>query len=354
MSPAAGLLQTTLSATASPVNLTAEGTLDWVHWGRSTPTDVNRKAGAAAQIGTLTSIDGTGFGRFSNGGRPAYTWSDGTPTASATTNAGVALFGAGRGYALTVPADTEARTLVVYVGGWNSNSRLDVSLSDGSAAPYSVALSPSDGNPLRDDYDVRLAITYQAASAGQTLNLRYEQTSAGGTVNFMAATLQGGGSAPVNQPPQLDPIGARTVQVGATLTVDIAAADPDGPAPLVLGAAPLPGTAAFTDNGDGTGRLIWTPSAGDVAASPYSLVVTASDGAGATDSETVAVTVIESAPVNQPPQLDPIGARTVQVGATLTVDIAAADPDGPAPLVLGAAPCPARRPSPTTATAPGV
>ncbi|WP_213462609.1 Ig-like domain-containing protein [Thiocapsa sp.] len=130
------------------------------------------------------------------------------------------------------------------------------------------------------------------------------------------------------------------MQVGATLTVDIAAADPDGPAPLVLGAAPLPGTAAFTDNGDGTGRLIWTPSAGDVAASPYSLVVTASDGAGATDSETVAVTVIESAPVNQPPQLDPIGARTVQVGATLTVDIAAADPDGPAPLVLGAAPLP--------------
>ncbi len=115
-----------------------------------------------------------------------------------------------------------------------------MSLSDGSAAPYSVALSPSDGNPLRDDYDVRLAITYQAASAGQTLNLRYEQTSAGGTVNFMAATLQGGGSAPVNQPPQLDPIGARTVQVGATLTVDIAAADPDGPAPLVLGAAPCP------------------------------------------------------------------------------------------------------------------
>ncbi|WP_213462605.1 GDSL-type esterase/lipase family protein [Thiocapsa sp.] len=287
-----GQLQTTLSATASPVNLTAEGTLDWVHWGRSTPTDVNRKADAAAQIGTLTSIDGTGFGRFSNGGRPAYTWSDGTPTASATTNAGVALAGAGRGYALTVPADTEARTLVVYVGGWNSNSRLDVSLSDGSAAPYSVALSPSDGNPLRDDYDVRLAITYQAASAGQTLNLRYEQTSAGGTVNFMAATLQGGGSAPVNQPPQLDPIGNRTVQVGATLTVDIDAADPDGPAPLVLGAAPLPGTAAFTDNGDGTGRLIWTPSAGDVAASPYSLVVTASDGAGATDSETVAVTVL--------------------------------------------------------------
>ncbi len=179
----------TLAPTNSSVNLSAEGGVDWVHWGRSTSADVSRKAGVATQIGALTSIDGTRFGRFSNTSRPAYTWSDGTPTASATTNAGLVLSGAGRGYALTVPAGTEARTLVVYVGGWKSDARLDVSLSDGSAAPYSVTVSHLDS--LRDDYDARLVVTYQAASNGQTLNLRYVQTSSIGTVNFMAASLQG-------------------------------------------------------------------------------------------------------------------------------------------------------------------
>ncbi len=242
-----GQLQTTLSATASPVNLTAEGTLDWVHWGRSTPTDVNRgRRGGADRHPDEHRRDR--FRAFQQWRAPRLHLERQDAHGERDHQRGRGSLGAGRGYALTVPADTEARTLVVYVGGWNSNrTARRESERRQCRALQRVAPPPSDGNPLRDDYDVRLAITYQAASAGQTLNLRYEQTSAGGTVNFMAATLQGGGSAPVNQPPQLDPIGNRTVQVGATLTVDIAAADPDGPAPLVLGAAPLPGTAAFTD-----------------------------------------------------------------------------------------------------------
>ncbi|QVL50302.1 MAG: PKD domain-containing protein [Thiocapsa sp.] len=214
---ASGLLEAELSATSSSVNLTSEGMLDYAHWGRSTAADINRKAGVAAQIGALTSIDGARFGRFNNSARPAYTWSDGTPTASATTNAGVVLSGAGRGYALTVPADTDARTLVVYVGGWKSDARLDVSLSDGSAAPYSVKVSHLDS--LRDDYDTRLAITYQAASAGQTLNLRYVQTSSIGTLNFMGATLQGGSTSVPPTPAPVAAFTASTESGTAPLTV---------------------------------------------------------------------------------------------------------------------------------------
>ncbi len=116
-----GQLQTTLSATASPVNLTAEGTLDWVHWGQY----AHRRQPQGRRGGADRHPDEHRRDRvraFQQWRAPRLHLSDGTPTASATTNAGVALAGAGRGYALTVPADTEARTLVVYVGGWNSNS----------------------------------------------------------------------------------------------------------------------------------------------------------------------------------------------------------------------------------------
>ena len=35
------------------VNLTAEGTLDWVHWGLTTERDVDRKSGGANQISAV-------------------------------------------------------------------------------------------------------------------------------------------------------------------------------------------------------------------------------------------------------------------------------------------------------------
>ena len=42
----------------------------------------------------------------------------------------------GNGFQITVPADTTQRTLKLYIGLWSAQGRLEVSLSDGSAAPY--------------------------------------------------------------------------------------------------------------------------------------------------------------------------------------------------------------------------
>ena len=52
---------------------------------------------------------------------------------------------------------------------------------------------------------------------------------------------------------------------------------------------------ARLDDGDGSGVFEWTPADGDAASEPYSVTFTASDdgGAGLTDSETIAIEVME-------------------------------------------------------------
>jgi hypothetical protein len=46
----------TVLASASTINLTTEGVIDWAHWGLGDPTAVNHKAGIASQISDFTVI----------------------------------------------------------------------------------------------------------------------------------------------------------------------------------------------------------------------------------------------------------------------------------------------------------
>ncbi|WP_245969983.1 sulfatase family protein [Thiocapsa rosea] len=282
-----GLLTPTLTTPSGTADLSSEGDADWAHWGLDTAASVNRKNGVAPQIGTLNSLGGSAL-RFENSARLAYAWSNGTPVASANTGAGLYIGGLGKGFEITAPADTVERTLVVYLGGFKTRGRIEVGLSDNSAPVYTQTVEN-----LSTAFDRRLALTYRAAGAGQTLTVRYIQDRSGGNVTFQAATLQGSDTPPVNQPPVLAPIGNRSVQVGNTLSIAVSATDADGPAPLVLAAAPLPAAASFVDNGNGTGQLSWTPTSGALAGSPYSITFTATDagGAGLSTSETVDVTV---------------------------------------------------------------
>ena len=45
----AGTLTGSVGAAPSTVNLTSEGATDWIHWGRTTTTAVDRKAGVTAR-----------------------------------------------------------------------------------------------------------------------------------------------------------------------------------------------------------------------------------------------------------------------------------------------------------------
>ena len=184
----AGILLGTQAAAPASVNLTAEGTLDWAHWGLSTATDFDQKSGVANQINNFTQISGAGtVNRYANA-LAAYSWSDGTPTASATgTTTGVYTGGLDDGFEFTVAADTTTKFLKVYAGCWNAQARFEATLSDGSAA--------ADVNETLDDYGSQHAAVYTikfaANSAGQTLTLRISSMvlHGGGNCTLMGASL---------------------------------------------------------------------------------------------------------------------------------------------------------------------
>src|ERR1041384_7932270 len=52
----AALLTGSVAPPPSSINLTAEGTSDWIHWGLNNASDVNRKASGGSQISTFTPI----------------------------------------------------------------------------------------------------------------------------------------------------------------------------------------------------------------------------------------------------------------------------------------------------------
>jgi hypothetical protein len=63
----AGILLGTQAAAPASVNLTAEGTLDWAHWGLGAATDFDQKSEVANQINNFTQISGAGtVNRYAN------------------------------------------------------------------------------------------------------------------------------------------------------------------------------------------------------------------------------------------------------------------------------------------------
>lgn len=282
-----GALAGSVAAPAGTTSLTAQGTEDWAHWGLGSASGFNRRAGVTPRISDYTRIGAKVPKQFDSGVRLRYAWTNGTPTDSADTGAGLWVGGTGNGFQVSVPADTTTRTLNLYVGGYQSRGRLQAFLSDASAPSFETTLEDLGGV-----YDRAVALTYHAAGTGQLLTVRYT-LDAGSNVTLQAATLQGGGTS-TNQPPVLAPIGDRSVTIGSSLSFAVSATDTDGPAPLTLAAAGLPAGASFTDNGGGSGSFDWSPGAGADAGSPYNVTFTASDGAAATDAETIQITVSPS------------------------------------------------------------
>ena len=82
------------------VNLTAEGPLDWVHWGLFTDSSLDRKAGVTPRIPNFTPVKMNGPFQYADNYN-GYSWSDGNPTRSATnTPTGVWMYGKASGFDL--------------------------------------------------------------------------------------------------------------------------------------------------------------------------------------------------------------------------------------------------------------
>ena len=131
-----------------------------------------------------------------------------------------------------------------------------------------------------------------------------------------------------NQPPVLAAIGPQTGTEAVLLSIPVSATDADGVTPILTTSTPLPGTATFVDNLDGTGLFEWTPGFTD--AGPYQVTFYADDGTDIV-SELVDITINEAG--NQAPVLDPIGPLTTTEGVELIAAVTASDIDGDIPAL---------------------
>jgi hypothetical protein len=179
-----GELTVTRDGVPGTVDLSDEGKLDWAHFGRNAAGDVDRKAGGPAAIALATV--GAALKQF-NSYMPMLRWSNGTPTANASTKGGVYVNGVDRAITLTVPADTTTRTLRVYLTHYQSTAQLVAHLSDGSAADSSTILTTGANSYYR------VTVLFRAASPGQTLTLTWtERNDTGGgfgSVDLLGATV---------------------------------------------------------------------------------------------------------------------------------------------------------------------
>jgi hypothetical protein len=179
-----GTLTATVAVPSGTQQLATIGTLDWVHWGR-TSIALNRKSGVSPQISGFTVVGNTPANRYTNN-PVAFAWTGGTPTATANTSTGVYISGQNNGFTITVPASTTVQTLNVYVGAWKAQGKLIAHLSDGSAPDVVDTSVSSATTTALGCYTIR----FSAASSGQTLTLTYIQNDAiGGNVTLQAVTL---------------------------------------------------------------------------------------------------------------------------------------------------------------------
>ena len=221
-----------------PVNLTSEGTADWILFRsdfndgcRTTvpTTGVIRKAGVSPLISSANPLRGMEkWGE--EGAAVGFSFSDGTSdpqedNLSCALYTGNAIAASDLGFGFTVKADTIQRTLRLYVGtGDGARGKLRAYLSDGSA-PILVD-SSLQKDPNNDYYATTVyTIHFSAASPGQTLNVRwtldavdtFSGTPLWGEIDLYAATLDGTPVVPIG--PAIAAISPISGTVGTQVTI---------------------------------------------------------------------------------------------------------------------------------------
>ncbi len=160
---AASLTGSVTTSTAA-VNLASVGTLDWARWpGYKHKSGVNLISDIAV-VGDVKN--------YTNDPRIIGD------------SSGVKV-GNGAQFEITVPATNSTRTLVYYVGGWNSTAELTVTLP--GATTYTTKFSGTG------TYSRVVTLTFKADNAsGSVLRVRFRQTAgADGSIKLQAAALQG-------------------------------------------------------------------------------------------------------------------------------------------------------------------
>jgi len=164
------------------IDLVADGTMDWVHWGASEAPWLNRKAiGGHLAVEVLASATPR---RIANGAC-AFSWTDGAPNASGDAwTSGVTVSGSGRGFSLRAPAGPEALLLRVYLFRKAAGGRLEVSVDDPAVKPWT-----DTGLADADDWSGLILLRFAASKPDRTLTVRWVQTTPAGAIGIQGATL---------------------------------------------------------------------------------------------------------------------------------------------------------------------
>jgi hypothetical protein len=168
------------------VDLSAEGSRDWVHWGEQSTFSLERDkdGGFAILEGSPTAP------RFRHAlSSQRFSWHDGDPVdRSDGTPTGIRTCGKGNGFTISVPATRSSRTLRLYIGVLAARGRLAARLSTGGRA--TSATLEQKGNSLSTAVFV---VTYRAPKDGK-LDLTWVTDAAFdndcGGVALEAATLR--------------------------------------------------------------------------------------------------------------------------------------------------------------------
>ena len=279
-SATAGTLTVTSAPISQPVNLSAEGDIDWAHWGSFTFADYDHKAGVVSQIPNFTPI-GSGYGGSFGGAAANCSWVDGTVDKIMINRAnGIYEGGVGYGYSMTIPASATPRVLNFYTSTYNSSGQLDLSLGDGSASPVQLTLAP---NQTR-----RYTITF-AGNAATTLEFSWQNVlpGTGGNITLIAMSLSSAASLPlsVGAPALSSP---STVAAGSTFDL---LANPHGVAANGATAFAYQWQVDGVDIANATNNPYNGATAGSVGVHNYRVVITNSVLGAAVTSAPVAITV---------------------------------------------------------------
>jgi hypothetical protein len=228
------------------------------------------------------------------------------------------MTGETNGFEITVPADTNSRTLKVYVGLYGAQGNFQAWLSDFSAPAYTDTTLSNVFNNAYGAY----TLTYAAASSGQTLHIRYRSLKLFdadfGNVTLQSATLVGAGG---NVPPTVtitSPTNGTVLAAPASFTFAADASDSGGSVSQV----------EFFNGGTSLGVDASSPysvAVSSLAAGSYTLSAVATDNLGAKATNSVSLIV------NSPPTAfitNPTNGESFIAPANITIAAGATDPDG--------------------------
>jgi len=164
-------LSGSVTNSAATVDLAKVGTLDWARW-----------PGYKHKSNLISNLTITGNTR-------PYT----TDPRLIGDRSAVRVLGIGGQVDFTVRANRTERTLIYYIGGWNSTGELTVSLP--GATTYRATVSSSN------NYSRVLTVKFRADTDDALLRVRFRQTGGrDGSIRVQAAALQGTAASPTPTP----------------------------------------------------------------------------------------------------------------------------------------------------------